>query len=110
MRLGIVGGIASRRPVPVIGVWIAAVPVGFLSGPDLTKLVAGRTLHLRTSDAESRRASALIRSTWPEQASDSTVVIGIHRAAGLTAADRQYALRMSRRFREADHPAGLLHV
>src|SRR5262249_34166101 len=109
-RFGIVGRIASRRPAWVIAAWVAAALVVFLAAPDLTGLVAGRTLHLLTSDAESRCASALVRSTWPEQASDSTIVVGIRRATGLTAADYLYAARLGQRFGQPDHPAGLLRV
>ena len=78
--------------------------VGWLS-PNLTKLAAEGQAKMLASDAESRRAAELVKQSWPDEAYEAMAVAVLHRPGGLTAADREFALRLSQRFEGADDPA-----
>src|SRR5271157_4454671 len=87
----------SRRPAWVIVAWVGlATAVGFGS-PNLTRLAAEGQSKLLGRASESRRASELIRRAWPDQAYESTVVLALHRPAGLTDSDRRFAISLAQR-------------
>lgn len=104
------GRIISRRPGWVIAAWLATTLAVVLAAPDLTRLVDRREAALLPVDCESARAAALVASAWPDRSSASSVVAGLHRAGGLTAADGEYARRLAVRFRAKDRPAPVLNV
>jgi len=100
----------SRRPIWVATLWLGAtVGIGCLS-PNLTKLATEAQASMLPSDAESLRAAELVNQSWPDQAYEGLAVAVLHRAGGLTAADREYSLRLSRRFRGAEKPAEITAV
>ncbi len=110
MRLDGPGLFVSRRPGWIVVTWLAiAAGVGFFS-PDLTKLAAEGQAKMLASDAESLRAADLVKQSWPDQAYDAMAVAVLYRAGGLTEADRQFALRLSRRFEEAGRPPEMAQV
>jgi len=88
----------SRKPAWIVAIWLVlALAVGCLS-PNLTKLAAEGQARMLASNAESRRAAELVKQSWPDEAYEAMAVAVLHRAVGLTVADRQYALRLSKRF------------
>ena len=100
----------SRRPGWVVAIWlVVALVVGILS-PDLTKLAAEGQANMLASDAESRRAAELVKQAWPEEAYEAMAVAVLHRPAGLTAPDHEYALRLSERFLRPGRPAQVVRV
>jgi RND superfamily putative drug exporter len=102
--------LSSRRPAWVVAAWLAlAVGVG-LGAPNLTRLAAEGQSKLLGEEAESRRASELVRRCWPDQAYESTAVAALHRPGGLTAADREFASALERRFGDVGRPATVLRV
>ena len=104
MPLGSLQTVLSRRPIWVVGVWtVLAVTVGMVS-PNLTKFAAEGQSKLLGRESESRRAAELIRRAWPDQSYESTAVLALHRPAGLTEADRQFAVKVAHRFEAAGHP------
>ena len=110
MPLDTFRAVLIRRPIWVVGIWAAlAVTVG-LTSPNLTKLAAEGQSKLLGNESESRRAAELVRRAWPDQAYESTVVLALHRPAGLTDADRQFARKVAHRFEAADHPKDVLRV
>ncbi len=56
------------------------------------------------------RAADLVKQSWPDEAYASIAVAVMHRPGGLTDADRQFALRLSRRFERADRPNEVVRV
>jgi RND superfamily putative drug exporter len=110
MAWEILGRIVGRRPGWVIAAWLATTLAVVLAAPDLTRLVDGRETPLLPVDCESARAAALVASAWPDRSSASWVVAGLHRPAGLSAADGEYARRLAVRFRAADRPGPVLRV
>jgi RND superfamily putative drug exporter len=104
------GSIVSRRPAWVAAAWLAAALLVGLSAPDLTRLVAERPAPMLPADAESVRGAALIARAWPDQSFESTVVVALHRASGLTGDDRAYARRLAGRFGASDRPGPILRV
>jgi putative drug exporter of the RND superfamily len=102
--------LAIRRPGWMIGAWlVVAVAVGGLS-PDLTRLAAEGQARMLAGGAESRHAAELVRQCWPDQSYESMIVAVLHRAGGLTDADRQFAARLSRRFEAPKRPTEVLRV
>ncbi len=100
----------SRKPGWIVAIWLAAaVVVGCLS-PNLTKLAAEGQAKMLASDAESRRAAELVKQSWPDEAYEAMAVAVLHRPGGLTAADRQYAVRLSKRFEGAGRPSEVVRV
>jgi RND superfamily putative drug exporter len=99
-----------RRPTWVVVGWAIAVIAIGLAAPDLTNLVAQSPAELLPADAESARATALVRSAWPDHAHLSTVVVVLHRRGGLTDSDRAYACGLAGRFEKADRPDALREV
>src|SRR4051794_16855252 len=95
----------SRRPVWVVGFWVAlAVAIGILA-PDLTRIAAEGQARLLGKDAESIRAAELVSRAWPDQSYESLVVVALHRPGGLTTADHDFARTMADRFGALAHPA-----
>ncbi|HKM54221.1 MAG TPA: MMPL family transporter, partial [Isosphaeraceae bacterium] len=110
MPLASLWSVLSRRPMWVVAVWvILALTIG-LTAPNFTKLAAEGQSKLLGRESESRRAAELVRQAWPDQAYESTAVLALHRASGLTEADRQLAALLARRFEANDHPATVLRV
>jgi putative drug exporter of the RND superfamily len=104
MRLDGPAMFVSRRPGWIVMIWLAiATCVGFFS-PNLTKLAAEGQANMLATDAESLRAADLVKQSWPEQSYDAMAVTVLHRASGLTDADRQFALRLSEKFAEVGRP------
>ncbi len=100
----------SRRPGLIVMIWLAAaVMIGCLS-PNLTKLAAEGQAKMLAADVESRRAAELVAHSWPDEAYEAMAVAVLHRPGGLTAADRQYALRLSQRFEVAGRPREVVRV
>jgi putative drug exporter of the RND superfamily len=110
MSLDTVRIIVCRKPGWIVGFWLVAAVVVGVSSPDLTRLAAEGQARMLTSGAESRRAAELVRECWADQAYESMVVAVLHRPAGLTDADKQFAMRLSRRFDSAGRPGELLRV
>jgi RND superfamily putative drug exporter len=110
MAFRTLGNFISRRPGWVIAAWLAAAVGVTLAAPDLTRLVAENPAPLLPPDAESVRAAALVAAAWPDQASQSTVVLALHRSGGLADPDRAYARRVAARLRAADRPGAVLRV
>jgi RND superfamily putative drug exporter len=102
--------IIGRRPGWVVAAWLATTLAVVLTAPNLTRLVDGREAPLLPSDCESARAAALVASAWPDRSSASSVVVGLYRPRGLTAADGDYARRLAVRFGAADRPKPVLRV
>ena len=110
MPLASLWSVLSRRPRWVVAIWvILALTIG-LTAPNFTKLAAEGQSKLLGRESESRRAAELVRQAWPDQAYESTAVLALHRASGLTEADRQLAALLARRFEANDHPATVLRV
>ncbi len=102
--------ILSRRPAWVAIFWILlALAVG-AGSPNLTRLAAEGQSKLLGEESESRRAAEMIRRAWPDQSYESAAVLELYRPAGLTDADREFAVRLSRRLSAQDRPADLLRV
>jgi RND superfamily putative drug exporter len=100
----------SRNPGWVVASWLlAALAIGWLS-PNLTKLAAEGQAKMLASSSESRRAAAILKQSWPGQAYESMVVAVVHRPAGLTGADRQFAARLAERLERSDRPREVLRV
>ncbi len=105
-----VRGFVCGQPGWIVAIWMAlAVLIGSLS-PNLTKLAAEGQAKMLASNAESRRAAELVNQSWPDQSYESMVVAALHRPAGLTDADRQYARRLSERFMADGHPKEVVRV
>src|SRR5215475_13472919 len=105
MSLDAMRTFVSRKPGWILLFWLSlAVAVGCLA-PNLTRLAAEGQAKMLASDAESRRAEELVNQSWPDQAYESMAVAVLHRPGGLTDADRQHAVRLSRRFGAAGRPA-----
>ena len=100
----------SRRPGWIVMIWLAAAIVVGCVSPNLTKLAAEGQAKMLASDAESRRAAELLGQSWPDEAYEAMAVAVLHRPAGLTAADREYALRLSKRFEAAGRPSEVVRV
>jgi RND superfamily putative drug exporter len=108
--LDAMGAFVSRRPVWVVAIWLAlAVAVGVVA-PDLTKLAAEGQAKMLATDAESRQAAELVKQSWPGEAYESMAVAVLHRPAGLTDADREFAIRLSRRFAECTRAGVVVRV
>src|ERR1700677_966674 len=100
----------TRRPGWVVMIWLAAVMVVGCLSPNLTKLAAEGQAKILASGAESHRAAALVAQSWPDEAYEAMAVAGLHRPEGLTAADRDYGMRLSKRFEGADRPREVVRV
>jgi RND superfamily putative drug exporter len=93
-----------------VSIWlVVAALVGCLS-PNLTKLAAEGQAKMLAADSESRRAAAMMKQSWPDQAYESMVVAVLYRRDGLTEADRQFAARLARRLEESRRPNEILRV
>ena len=110
MRTGYLCQFVCRRSGWVVMAWLVIALLVGLTAPDLTRLVAETQTRLLPDDAESIRAAALVRGAWPDQSSAATVVVALHRPAGLTDADCAYARDLARRFQTGDRPRALLRV
>ncbi len=110
MSLDVIGTIVCRKPGWIVAAWLIAAGVVAWFSPDLTRLAAEGQARMLASGAESRRAAELVRQCWPDQAYESLVVAVLHRPAGLTDADKQFALRLSRRFEADGRPGEVLRV
>jgi RND superfamily putative drug exporter len=88
---------------------VLAAGIGCFS-PNLTRLAAEAQASMLSSDAESLRAAELVNKSWPDQAYNSMAVAVLHRPTGLTEADRQYALRLSRRLQGSGRPSQITSV
>jgi RND superfamily putative drug exporter len=100
----------ARRPVAVVVVWFMVAAAVCWSAPSLTRLAAEGQSRLLGPESESRRAAELVRQAWPDQAYESTAVLGLHRPAGLTDADRHLMAAVARQFAAADRPPEILRV
>jgi putative drug exporter of the RND superfamily len=110
MGTGSLRQFVCRRSGWVVVAWLAAALVVGLTAPDLTRTVAESQTRLLPDDAESVRASALVREAWPGRSASATVVVALHRPDGLTEADRAYARDLVGRFQSGGRPRALLHV
>ena len=88
---------------------LAAVIVG-VAAPDLTRLTAESEALLLDKSAESARAEAIIKQSWPDQSYESMAVVALHRASGLTPADHDYAARLADAFAAPDRPKDIVRV
>ncbi len=101
----------TRRPGWIVAAWVVLAGVVGLAAPDLTRLAAEGQAHLIDEDAESARGEEFLRRAWPDQSFESQVVVALHRASGLTAADREYARGLAARFESAqDRPEDIGRV
>jgi RND superfamily putative drug exporter len=100
----------SRHPGRVVAAWVLVTLAVVLAAPDLTRLSAEGQARMLPRDAESVRAAELIAGAWPEEAYHSMVVVGLHRPAGLTEADRAFARDLSRGFVHPQPPANVIRV
>src|SRR5271163_1054974 len=91
------------QPGWVVAIWLVVATVIGCLAPNLTKLAAEGQAKMLASNAESRRAAELVRQSWPAQSYESMVVAILHRPAGLTDADKQYAGRRADRFAAKGH-------
>jgi RND superfamily putative drug exporter len=104
------GTFVSRKPGWIVGTWLLiAAGVGIFS-PNLTRLAAEGQAKMLAADSESLRAALLVKESWPDQAYDAMAVAVLYRAEGLTDADRQFALRLARKFEESARPREMAHV
>jgi len=102
--------VVGRRPGVVIGVWLALAGAVLLLAPDLTQLAAEGQANLLPRHSESGRGADLVRRYWPDQWFDSMAVAALHRPAGLTPADRQYAAALEQRLAGPGRPEIVLRV
>ena len=110
MVLDAIRTVVSRRPAWIMTIWLSvAAGIGCFS-PNLTKLAAEAQASMLPRDAESLRAAELVNQSWPDQAYDAMAVAVLHRASGLTEADRQYADAAFERFQAAGRPAVIAGV
>jgi len=101
----------TRRPGWIAAGWAVLAVAVSLAAPDLTRLAAEGQAHLIDEDAESAKGAELIRKAWPDQSYESQVVVALHRPAGLSRADRDYAGRLAARFdSDPGRPADILRV
>ncbi len=110
MALDAIRVFVSRKPGWVVSIWVALAAVVGGFSPNLTRLAAEGQARMLAAGAESRRAAELVRQCWPDQSYESMAVAVLHRPAGLTEADRQFAARLSRRFEAAGRPGEVLRV
>ncbi len=111
MRIDIARSVVTRRPGLIVGSWVLLAGFVGLAAPDLTRLAAEGQAHLINEDAESARGAGLIRDAWPDQSYESSIVLALHRRAGLTPADRAFARGLAGRFDTSKgHPTALLRV
>ncbi|MBV8488835.1 MAG: MMPL family transporter, partial [Planctomycetaceae bacterium] len=110
MPLASVWSVLSRRPMWVVAIWVVLTLIVGVTAPNLTRLAAEGQSKLLGRESESRRAAELVRQAWPDQAYESTAVLALHRASGLTEADRQFAALLARRCEANDRPATILRV
>ena len=100
----------TRYPGRIAAAWLTTALAVGLAAPSLTDLAARCTTELVPDDAESARASTLIRAAWPDQASASLIAIALHRPGGLSGADRAFARRLADRCAKSDRPEALLRA
>ena len=98
------------KPGWIVVVWLLLVAVVGSLSPSLTRLSAEGQAKTLAADAESQQAARILRQSWPDQSYDSMVVAALHRASGLTEADRKFAGRLARRFEAADRPKEIARV
>ena len=111
MSMEVVRGIVTRHPVKVIAVWVALALVVGIAAPDLTRLAAEGQARLLHASAESAQAAKQIEQAWPEEASESQVVLAFHRPTQLTEADRRFVRAVADRFSDAKgRPADILRI
>ena len=111
MTLDFLRSLVTRRPGRIVVGWIGLALVVGLGAPDLTRLAAELALeHALGCDVESIRAAEIVNQAWPDSAYESLAVAVLHRPEGLTAADREFALRLERDWDEAAHPREILRV
>ena len=55
-------------------------------------------------------AGELVNQCWPDQAFEAMAVAVLHRPGGLSVADRQYSMELSRRFQGAGKPGAIAGV
>ena len=110
MVLDAMRAMITRRPAWIMASWLAVAGLIGCFAPNLTKLAALAQASMLSSDAESRRAAALVNQCWPDQAYDAMSVAVLHRPTGLTEADLAYARRLSQRFEGAGRPAEIAGV
>jgi putative drug exporter of the RND superfamily len=108
--LDVMGTIVCRRPGWIVAIWLAVAAAVGVAAPNLTKLAAEGQAKMLASDAESLRAAELVKQSWPGEAYASMAVAVVHRPGGLNDADRQFALRLSRRFEAVDRPSAVVRV
>ena len=87
MVLDALRAMITRRPAWIMASWLAVAGLIGCFAPNLTKLAALAQASMLSSDAESRRAAALVNQCWPDQAYDAMSVAVLHRPTGLTEAD-----------------------
>src|SRR5262245_5898386 len=110
MSLDALRSFITRKPGWVVAIWLGLAVAAVCFSPNLTRLAAEGQARMLAAGAESRRAAELVRQCWPDQSYESMAVAVLHRSAGLTEADRQFAARLSRRFEAAGRPGEVLRV
>ncbi len=100
----------TRRPGWVVMIWLAIALIFGCLAPNLTKLAAEGQAKILASGAESRHAADLVVQSWPDEAYEAMAVALLHRPDGLTAADREFAMRLSKRFEGSDRPSQVVRV
>jgi len=103
-------GFVCGRPGWIVAIWLTVATVIGCLAPNLTKLAAEGQAKMLASNAESRRAAELVKQSWPDQSYESMVVAVLHRPAGLSDGDRQYARRLAERFIADGHPKEVVRV
>jgi putative drug exporter of the RND superfamily len=110
MALDAIRTVVSRRPAWVMMIWLGVAGAIGCFSPNLTRLAALAQASMLPADAESLRAGELVNQSWPNQAYDAMAVAVLHRAGGLTEADRQFARRVAQRFQGAGRPGEIAGV
>jgi RND superfamily putative drug exporter len=98
------------RPGWIVVIWLVLAILAGCFSPSLTRLSAEGQASALAADSESQRAAQMVRQSWPDQAYQSMAVAALHRPAGLTQADRSFAVRLMKRFESGDRPKEIAHV
>ncbi len=110
MPMQVLRWVVSRFPLRVVVGWLCFTAVLVATAPNLTRLAAEGQARLVPADAESARAKAVLKRLWPEQWSESNLVVTLHRREKLIEADKEFARVLAARFEGPERPGTLLRV
>lgn len=93
----------ASRSTLMVTAWVVTAVAVLALAPNLTRLAAESFGSLLPDEAESMVATRLIRETWPDRSQNSVLIAILNRddEAGLTAADKEFASEIARRFERA---------